>query len=74
MKKITLVPDIYSQRENPGMYCNYARMRRMKKDVLFAVIIANTQENIQFLQRNKQKEEYPFWVLFLFICPIWAHF
>lgn len=27
MKKITLVPDIYSQRENPGMYCNYARMK-----------------------------------------------
>ena len=26
MKKITLVPDIYSQRENPGMYCNYARI------------------------------------------------
>lgn len=68
MKKITLVPDIYSQGENPGMYCNYARKKnRIKKDVLFAVIIANTQE-------NKQKEEYPFWVLFLFICPIWAHF
>ena len=27
MKKITLVPDIYSQRENPGMYCNYARRK-----------------------------------------------
>ena len=27
MKKITLVPDIYSQGENPGMYCNYARKK-----------------------------------------------
>lgn len=27
MKKVTLVPGIYSQRENPGMYCDYARMR-----------------------------------------------
>ena len=27
MKKITLVPDICSQRENPGMYCNYARIK-----------------------------------------------
>lgn len=27
MKQITLIPDIYSQRENPGMYCNYARRK-----------------------------------------------
>lgn len=47
--KITLIPDVYSQQENPGMYCNYARKKsRMKKDVLFAIITANMQENIQY--------------------------
>ena len=32
MKKITLVPDIYSQGENPGMYCNYARKKKPYKE------------------------------------------
>lgn len=27
-----------------------------------------------FHKRINKKKEYPFWVLFLFICPIWAHF
>lgn len=27
MKKLTLVPDLYSRQENPGMYCNYARRK-----------------------------------------------
>lgn len=27
MKKVMLVHGIYSQQENPGMYCNYARIK-----------------------------------------------
>lgn len=64
MKKITLVPDIYSQRENPGMYCNYARMKAYEERCF---VCSNNCE-------HAGKKEYPFWVLFLFICPIWAHF
>ena len=48
MKQITLVPDIYSQREIPVCTAITPEESRMKKDVLFAVIIANMQESIQY--------------------------
>lgn len=27
MKKVTLIPNLYSQQGNPGMCCNYARIK-----------------------------------------------
>lgn len=74
MKKVTLVHGIYSQQENPGMYCNYARTKPAEERCF---VCSNNCEHAgkhTVLQRNKQKKEYPFWVLFLFICIVWAHF
>lgn len=56
MKKVTLVPDIYSQRENPGMYCNYARMKPYEERCL---VCSNNCEHAgkhtAFI-KNKQKK------------------
>lgn len=67
MKKITLVPDIYSQRENPGMYCNYARIKPYEERCLVCNNNCEHAGKHTVFTKNKQKKEYPFWVLFFYL-------